>query len=156
MAGTGLVILATATAVIASSSSGRQLTEDQLRIGACLTGSDLGLGTNNPWPGLFIAVPCTERHIAEVYFAADMWPQKMIYPGDDETFNLALDRCGNEYLAYIAESTHSTAEFTYDEMIPDRTTWQDGDRRVVCLAYKVTDQYLDGAPVNYSIKGTQQ
>jgi hypothetical protein len=163
MVGVGVVMLAAVTAVIATSSSpasstssGQHLTEDQLRAGACLAGSDLGLGTSNPWPGLVTAVPCAQRHIAEVYFAADIWPQSAAYQGDDETSNQALDRCGNEYLAYIAGSAHSTAEFAYDEITPDSTTWRDGDRRVVCVAYKVTDQDRGGAPVTYSIKGTRQ
>jgi len=100
MIGVGLVVLAAVIAVIAiTGSSARQLTVDQLRRGDCLTGSNLGLDNNNAWPDLVTAVPCTQPHIAEVFFVGNFWPQSSPFPGGNAVDNQAYDRCGNEFLA---------------------------------------------------------
>ena len=144
-----------ASAPSASASSGLQLTEDQLQPGDCLDGSDLGLNNGNPWPEYFTVVPCTQQHIAEVYFARNIWPQSLAYPGDDQSYNQAVDRCADAFFAYVAGSMHNTVAFAQTEIVPDSSTWPTGDRLVVCVAYKVTDQYPGGAPLDYSIKGSQ-
>ncbi len=133
-----------------------QLTEDQLQPGDCLVGSDLGLDTSSPWPDLFTAVPCTQPHIAEVFFAGNAWSQSLAYPGDAEVWTQADDRCGSAFQAYVAGRLQYIAGFTYDYITPDDSTWPSGDRLVVCIAYKWTPQYPGGAPVNYSIKGSHR
>ena len=141
----------------ASAPPGRQLTEDQLRPGDCLNGSDLSLDNNfTPWPEFFTVVPCTQRHVAEVYFARNIWRQSRAYPGDDQAYNQAAYRCADALSAYVAGSTHNTAAFAFTEIMPDGTTWPTGDRLVVCVTYEVTDQYPGGAPVDYSIKGSKR
>jgi hypothetical protein len=173
LAGVGLVVLAAVTAVIvistrstppgsaasapsaASASPVRQLTVDQLQPGDCLQGSDLGLGTSSDWPDLVTAVPCTHSHIAEVFFAGDAWPQNLAYPGDDALSNQADDRCSSAFAAYVAGNRRDLSAFTYDFVTPDSSTWPDGDRSLQCVAYESTAQRPGGAPVNYSIKGSQ-
>lgn len=137
-----------------STSAPPQLTVDQLQPGDCLRGSDMGLGTGSTWPDLVTAVPCTQQHIAEVFFAGNAWPQSLAaYPGDDAVKNTADDRCNTAFAAYDGATPDESA-FTYDSIAPDSSTWPDGDRSLVCIAYKPTSQYPGGAAVNYSIKGS--
>jgi Septum formation len=129
-----------------SASPVRQLTEDQLQPGDCLRGSNMGLGTGSTWPYYVTAVPCTQRHIAEVFFAGNAWPQSLAYPGDNTVGNQAYDRCANVLPTYVG-SIKYLGVFSFDDIAPDRTTWPSGDRLVVCVAYR-----YDLQSVNYSIK----
>ena len=140
-----------------STSSSRQVAYPQLQPGDCLVGSDLPLSGYGTWPYYFTAVPCAQRHIAEVFFAGNLWPQALAFPGDDTAYNQAAYRCADGFSAYVAGSVHNTANFAYATIAPDSSTWPDGDRLVVCVAYQVTeDSYPDAAPVDFSIKGSHQ
>jgi len=130
--------------------------EDGLQAGDCLTGSGLGLGTSNPWPETFTVVPCTRPHVAEVFFAADAWPLSMeSYPGDSKIDNEAAARCDAAFRAYDGTGYPDSA-LSYDYIDPDAYSWPPGDRRLVCIAYNSTSQYPGGAPVDDSIKGSDQ
>ena len=49
----------------------------QLQVGDCLAGSNMQLNTSAPWPKVTKAVPCTEDHTAEVFYASDnYWAKK--------------------------------------------------------------------------------
>ena len=137
-----------------STSAPPQLTVDQLQVGDCLRGSGMGLDSSSAWPDLVTAVPCTQRHTAEVFFAGNAWPQSLAaYPGDDAVNNTANDRCDTAFAAYDGTTPDESA-FTYDSITPDSSTWPDGDRSLVCVAYMPASQYPGGAAVNYSIKGS--
>ncbi len=145
-----------AVALVASS-SGRQLTEDQLRPGDCLTGSTLPLDTTSPWPRhpwprLFTTVPCTQEHFAEVVFAGNAWPRALTkYPGSRAIFDRADSRCIAAFAAYDGKPI-GVSSFTYDDVAPNGASdWASGDRRLVCVAYEILD-----TPINYSIKGSHQ
>ena len=57
---------------------------DQLRVGDCLTGSEMELNTSDPWPKLTQAVPCSRPHTAEVFLADNnFWPERSAFPGND-------------------------------------------------------------------------
>jgi hypothetical protein len=155
---TALVVLAVMITGIAAadsssgnSSSGRQLTVYQLRPGDCLTGSNMGLGTNSDWPDRVAAVPCTRRHLAEVFFAGNVWPQSLTaYPGDNAVFSQARARCSTAFATYDGID-NSASSFTFDYVAPSGSSdWAWHDRRVVCVAYD------PGRPVKYSIKGSRQ
>jgi hypothetical protein len=153
--GVGLVALAAVIAAIAiTSSSARQLTADQLQPGDCLTGSNLGLGTGSDWPDEVTAVPCTQRHLAEVFFAGNVWPQSLAaYPGDDAVNSQADARCFSAFRAYDGIANSESA-FTFDYIVPSGASdWASGDRLVVCLAWELPQP---GLRVNYSIKGSHQ
>jgi hypothetical protein len=156
LAGAGLVVLAAATVVIVavissvsstSVSSARHLAEGQLRPGDCVRGSSLGLDTNGPWPGVVTVVPCTEQHLAEVFFAANVWPQSLAYPGNNEVTRQAVNRCDTALDAYVGRPDHLAA-FTDTAFYPDSPVWLSGDRLVMCVAYRADFQSVD-----YSIKG---
>lgn len=154
MAGPLLAVLVPAAIIFAAvflhSSSTNQLTADQLRPGDCLTGSNMGLGNSNPWPDYVTAVPCTQRHLAEVFFAGDAWPQSLAYPGDNSIASQADARCSTAFIAYDGIPSEQSV-FTYTTVMPDNTAWSSGDRSLQCVAYDPS-----GASMNYSIKGTSK
>jgi hypothetical protein len=137
-------------------SSSRQLSYTQLSAGDCLVGSNLGLANANPWPAEVTAVPCTHRHLAEIFFAGNVWSQSLAYPGYDAISHQGYARCLSAFLAYDGIAQPASA-FSISYTAPDAATWPAGDRQVVCAAYQ---PYLGAAngvqPVNYSIKGSRR
>lgn len=140
--------LAVAITAVAASMLPVKLTEDQLKPGDCLQGSNLRLGNGGTWPDLVIAVPCTQQHRAEVFFAGNVWPESLAaYPGYKAISAQGYERCLTAFSAYD-EIALSESAFTFTYIIPgDATDWATGDRLVVCVAYQ------PGVPVKYSIKG---
>jgi hypothetical protein len=124
-------------------------TEGQLRIGDCLTGSNLGMGTGGTWPNSVMAVPCTDQHFAEVIFSSNAWPQSMAYPGYGIVANQGQAMCASAFITYDGVTDPTTSQFQIDAIAPDNATWSSGDRRLVCLAYQ-------SWPMKYSIKGSKQ
>ena len=110
----------------------------------------LSVTTGSQWPEYVTMVPCTQPHIAEVFFADNIWPQsRKAYPGATATDNRATARCARAFRAY--DGIASTAsEFGTTFVDPDAATWPTGDRLVVCVAYTGT------LPVKYSIKGSHR
>jgi hypothetical protein len=152
MVGVVLVALAAVIAAMAfTSSSARQLTEDQLQPGDCLTGSNLGLGSGGDWPAEVTAVPCTQRHLAEVFFAGNAWPQSLTsYPGFNTASDRGYARCLTAFTAYDGIGNSASAFMIYSIVPADANDWGSGDRELVCVAYQ------QGVPVDYSIKGSAQ
>lgn len=136
--------------------SASQASEDELQAGDCLTGSDLGLDTSSPWPNSVTAVPCTQQHIAEVFFAGNAWPDSQAYPGDAAINGQAEHRCDTAFAAYDG-ITYDNSVLSYAVIQPSGDDdWASGDRWLVCVAYNSTSQYPGGAPLDSSIKGTDQ
>lgn len=129
-----------------STPSTDQLTIYQLKTGDCLQGSDLA--NFNQWNGPFAAVPCTQPHTAEVFFAGNGWPRSLAYPGDQAVFDDGYARCLTAFSAYDGIDSASSA-FGVMSSTPDSSTWPGGDRRVVCFATTLV-------PVDYSIRGSGQ
>jgi DNA-directed RNA polymerase subunit RPC12/RpoP len=165
--GVGVVILAAPITVIGvmdsyapsanqSASSTNQPTSDQLRPGDCLAGSNMDLGTSTPWPEHVTRVPCTKRHEAEVFFAANVWPQSQAFPGKAAIDSQADTRCGKAFTVYDGIDVSQSA-FTYDEIVLDSSDWASGERSLACVAYEPSPSGPSGAaPVNYSIKGSKK
>jgi hypothetical protein len=124
-----------------------QLTYTQLRPGDCLTGSDLGLGTGSAWPFQVSAVPCTQRHLAEIIFAGNLWPASLAkFPGEDAVTTTVDNRCQSALFAYAGQSESA---LIYDSIAPvGGSDWNSGDRLVVCMAYE------PGYPLFHSVKVT--
>jgi hypothetical protein len=156
--GVALVVLAAVILVggLAHSSSAPTpktgpLTESQLLPGDCIVGPNLDLGAPNRWPDTVIAVPCTRRHLDEIFFVGDLWPNSLAtYPGDVAVVGVATGRCSAAFARYVG-IVSSLSEYVIDAVEPSPASdWASGDRRVVCMAYE------PGQPLNYSIKGTHQ
>jgi hypothetical protein len=121
-----------------------------LRPGDCLNSSNLGLGTDNGFPEAVIAVPCTRQHLAEVYFAGNVWPESQAnYPGDSAVSNLADTQCQKAFAAYDGIDI-SQSELQYHYWYPaGGDDWGQGDRQVVCVAYQPY------SPMSISVKGSR-
>jgi hypothetical protein len=153
IAGSAVVLTIIGFIILQGNSGSKSgLTEDQLRAGDCVTGSDLGLGTSAGWPDVVTAVPCTQRHIAEIFFAAQAWPRSQAYPGEGPLSSEAENRCTSAFGAYVRPQY--TDIFTWDDVIPDAGLWNSGSKLLVCIAYDSTAQYPGGTPVAYSIGTT--
>jgi hypothetical protein len=148
LAGLGFAAAVAATVLVAAPQLTGHLTEGQLRAGDCLTGSNLGLGTNSTWPNMVTAVPCTDPHLAEVFFSANAWPRSMPYPGYNAVGDDADGACFSAFSAYDGIDS-SASSFTFQDIIPiPAGDWASGDRQLVCVAYQPEKA------VDYSIKGS--
>ena len=132
-----------------------QLTWDQLRPGDCLAGSNMALGTDATWPWDVTQAACDKPHEAEVFFAGNIWPQSMAYPGADVIDSQAQARCDAAFAAYDGLDVSQSA-FQYDAIFGDDSSeWASGERSLQCVAYKQQASGPSGAaPVDYSIKGS--
>ena len=128
---------------------------DQLQVGDCLKGSDLDLNTDNPWPKLSQAVPCSQGHTAEVFYANNNFWKNGKYPGDKAISNAGTKECDSAFQAYVGIA-YSKSQYTWTNIIPDASTWPTGDRALHCVAYYSTSAHPAGATLTGSIKGTDQ
>jgi Septum formation len=119
-----------------------------LKPGDCIASSNFQLNNvNAPWPATLPVVPCSQKHIAEVYYASNYWATAATYPGDqvrNDQYNAECTKALNVYT--------KTNEYSYTGLAPDSTSWSSGDRRLVCVAYNATSEYPGGAPLYASIK----
>lgn len=161
MAVGGAVLLAALIAVIAvrssSTPSATQLTFDQLQPGDCLAGSNMGFDTDTTWPEYVTQVTCTKPHEAEVFFAGNIWPQSLAYPGQKVIDNQSYARCEAAFASYDG-TDYQTSIFTMLYIVDDDSSdWASGDRSLECIAYKPSSSGPSGGtPVDYSIKGSDK
>ena len=126
----------------------------QLQVGDCLTGANLNLNLSTPWPKLSEAVPCSQGHTAEVFYANNYyWPKIGSYPGDATIKKDATAECDSAFQSYVGIA-YSQSQYTWTDIVPDASTWPDGDRGLHCVAYYAPTGQPAGATVTGSIKGT--
>jgi Septum formation/zinc-ribbon domain len=131
-----------------SAPSAGQLTRDELQPGDCLQLPNIN--TISQWPGVFPAVSCSQPHTGEVFFAGNIWPQSLAYPGDQPVNDQATARCDRAFTAYVGIPVDHSA-YTYAWDMPDDGSWAIGDRSVQCIAYDP-----GGASMNVSIAGSKR
>ena len=128
----------------------------QLRVGDCLTGANMKLNTTDPWPDLTLAVPCSQPHTAEVFFAdSTFWRQDSPFPGASVISKDGNAACNNAFRAYVGIA-YSKSIYTWTNIIPDATTWPTGDRALHCVAYFATPKQPAGTTLSQSIKGSRK
>lgn len=132
----------------------RALQIGQLRAGDCLQGPP-DINTARSWPDIAIAVPCHDKHLAEVYFfSANYWPTAMAFPGNAKIAHQAKTECRKEFQAYDGAPLPAS-EFSFRWIHPvGRPDWDSGDRLLLCTAYVWDSQYPHGVPLYTSIKGS--
>jgi Protein kinase domain/Septum formation len=129
---------------------------NQLRVGDCLTGANMQLNTNDPWPKLTLAVPCNQPHTAEVFFVDNsFWPQNSKFPGSGTISKDGNAACNNAFRSYVG-ITYSKSIYTWTNIIPDATTWPTGDRALHCVAYYATAQQRAGETLTHSLKSARR
>jgi hypothetical protein len=130
----------------------RELTIGQLRAGDCLQGPP-DINTAISWPYIVTAVPCRDRHLAEVYFSANYWPTAMAFPGEGTIAPQARTACGKAFQAYDGVPP-GVSVYSFNPHFPqNREDWNSGDRRLLCTAYVLASEYPTGEPLNGSMKG---
>jgi Septum formation len=128
----------------------------QLQVGDCLTGANLNLDLSTPWPKLSEAVPCSQDHTAEVFYANNHhWPKNGPYPGDATVKKDATAACDSAFQSYVGIA-YSQSQYTWTDVVPDASTWPGGDRGLHCVAYYAPTGQPAGATVTGSIKGTRK
>ncbi|HEY6296340.1 MAG TPA: septum formation family protein, partial [Streptosporangiaceae bacterium] len=132
------------------------LTLGQLRAGDCLTGANLQLDTARPWPQLARAVLCRQRHTAEVFLADNaFWPEDLAFPGSATITKVADAACNSAFRTYVG-IPYAKSIYTWTNVIPDASTWPDGDRGLHCVAYYATAHHQAGAVLTRSIKDSRR
>jgi putative regulator of septum formation len=145
----GLLIAAVVAVAItiAANPAPRQLTVDQYRAGDCLLGPPLPVAAGSSWPYLVTVVPCTQRHSAEVFFTAHLWPRSLAFPGAQSANDQMTTVCENAFGSYDGRPWPASA-FQILVIGPGKAEWSRGVRSVQCVAYEPI------GPVDYSIKGS--
>jgi hypothetical protein len=128
----------------------------QFQVGDCLTGSNMDLNTNTPWPKITEAVPCSDSHTAQVFYAnSGFWPKGGAYPGNSTISKDANAECDRAFSSYVGIA-YSNSKYAWTNIVPDSSTWPTGDRALHCVAYYAPPQDPAGAPIIGSIQGTRQ
>jgi Septum formation len=128
----------------------------QLQVGDCLTGANLQLDNKDaPWPNLARAVPCSQPHTAEVFYAnKSYWSKNSPYPGDAAIASASDTVCSNAFASYIGTSLNQSV-YSVIKLVPVTSSWQGKDDRALhCVAYEPTRSQPGGAPLTSSIKGS--
>jgi hypothetical protein len=133
----------------------------EFQVGDCLTGSNMELNKNTPWPKVTKAVPCSQPHTAEVFYAnLYFWAGNEAYPGDAAIKNQANAECDSAFASYDGIA-YSKSQYTWTNVVPDSSTWPNTnpalrDRALHCIAYYATPSQPAGKTITGSIKGTQK
>jgi hypothetical protein len=128
----------------------------QLQVGDCLTGANMKLNTNAPWPKITTAVPCSQDHTAEVFLADNhYWRTGGSYPGDKTIYSDAHTGCNSAFQSYVGIA-FAKSMYTWTDIVPDASTWPGGDRALHCVAYYQTSAQPAGVTIRGSIKETHK
>ena len=126
----------------------------QLQAGDCLTGANLDLNQNTPWPKLSEGVSCSQGHTAEVFYGNNnFWARGGSYPGNTAIKNAATTQCDSAFQSYVGIA-YSKSLYTWTDVVPAASTWPGGDRGLHCVAYYATTAQPAGVTMTSSIKGT--
>ena len=86
---------------------------------------------------------CDELHDNEVYLTVELesrtYPADAPYPGDEATYALAEGSCAGYFETWVGASVYDTSLY-YFPFYPSESSWGQGDREVVCLAYDTEGQ----------------
>lgn len=110
-----------------------------LTVGDCVNDGDLEVTEVSS----VVKPSCDELHDNEVYLAVELdgskYPADAAYPGDDATYSLADQSCGEYFETWVGASVYDTSLY-YFPFYPSDSSWAQGDREVVCLAYDTEGQ----------------
>lgn len=93
---------------------------------------------------------CDEPHDNEVYLTVELddseYPADAAYPGEEAVVELSDASCVDYFETWVGASVDDTS-LHYFAYYPSSTSWTQGDREVVCLAYDTEGK------VNGSLEG---
>jgi hypothetical protein len=143
------------TSAAAPAPAVRQVAADQLRAGDCIQGP-ADINTASTWPDLVSVVPCTQKHLAEVFYSANHWPAAMAFPGNTAINKRSNAKCLKAFSAYDG-SLYQESQYSYYYVDPHgRQDWDAGDRLLTCVVFLYRDGAPRGKPLYASIRGSNQ
>jgi hypothetical protein len=144
----------TNSAAAAATPTTGNLQVSQFQVGDCLTGANLQLNQNTPWPKLSLAVACSQAHIAEVFYANNsFWSTNTAFPGNQTVQQTASTECNKAFQSYVG-IPYAKSIYTWTVTVPNQSSWPGGDRALHCMAYYKTSAVPSGETMHGSIKGT--
>ena len=87
-------------------------------------------------------IACDGPHDNEAYAAFQMEDGE--YPGDDAVLADASTRCLERFEGFVGVPYDSSG-YDVDALTPTRLTWDDGDRKVVCILFLVNGEQTSGS-----------
>jgi len=78
------------------------------------------------------AIPCTDAHDYEAYFAFDV-SEDETFPGDDVITQVAEERCIAEFATFYGKSYEDAAPLDFNYLSPTEGSWESGDHEILCL-----------------------
>jgi hypothetical protein len=120
------VLLIASVIAFALRSNGESVPASQLRVGDCIKDAPA-----ESLPSWLKRVPCDLPHKGEVYAVLTM-PDAPDHPGDAAMRRFG-ENCDPEFAKY-APTTPVGPTFGRHVFYPTAQSWQDGDRRVICIA----------------------
>jgi len=127
----------------------------QLQVGDCLTGSNLHLNAAGALPVLIRAVPCSQGHIGEVFFADQAyWNKHRSFPGESIVSEEATTKCDTAFKSYVGAGANSIYEWSNDQ--PSAEGWRGGFRTLYCIVYSPTFKQPGGSVIHGSLKGADK
>ena len=86
-------------------------------------------------------ISCEQPHDNEAYAAFDLPDGE--YPGDAQVLAEGSARCLERFEGFVGVPYDSSG-YDVDALTPTRLTWDDGDRRVVCILFLVNGEQSTG------------
>jgi hypothetical protein len=133
----------------------RLLTSDELRAGDCIQGPP-GININTSWPDVVPAVPCTDRHIAEIIYSGNYWPAATAFPGNSTIYQQAAKKCTKEFHTYVGISIQNSKYSGYYVSPQGRSQWNEGDRLLTCVVFLRTSKWPRGKALYASLKDSAE
>lgn len=91
---------------------------------------------------LVITIDCAQEHDAEFYLLASLDGDE--WPGYDDVFDSADDRCYDAFSEYVGRS-YNFSDYDYGFFLPDHGEWVSGEHRVVCVVFPMTEETSRGS-----------
>jgi hypothetical protein len=133
----------------------QQVSPGQLRAGDCIQGP-ADINTASAWPDVISLAPCTQKHLAEVFYSANYWPAAMAFPGNAAINKQSEAKCLRAFSAYDG-SLYQESQYSYYYGNPQgRQDWKSGDRLLTCIAFLYRHGSPRGKPLYASIRGSNQ
>ena len=123
--------------------AGEPTSFDEVAVGTCF--NDAGDEGALDYTELAV-VDCAEPHDNEVYHLFDA-TGGATYPGDEKLAQVTRDGCLSAFEAYVGKP-YTESAFAILPIPPSETSWNGGDREVVCALYDTGRKELTGSVRN--------
>jgi hypothetical protein len=120
--------------------AGEPVAVDRIEVGTCF--NDAGDEGAFDYTELSV-VDCDAPHDNEVYHLFDA-PGGAAYPGDDQIGQVTRDGCLSAFEPYVGKP-YTESAFAILPIPPSETSWDGGDREVVCAVYDAGRRELTGS-----------